>query len=303
MARDADGNRPGAGRGREESPFLRQRKAVAVRKSRFSGRWRRIGFWALCAVVALVPIGAGSLVLARYVLHSPRFELNSPNDVEIEGNHFASRGEILNVMGVTTSPSFPSEMNIFTISLTAMEKRVESLPWVRSATVERSYPHRLRVHVLERKPIAFADLSGRLKLIDADGVILDKPDKSTFDFPVVEGLTEQMGAEGRAMRLALYRQFESQVSGALPRSGWMISEVDLGDADDLKAVLVQGKQTLLLHFGHQDFSSRFNNFMKLLPVLEKNNKPINSIDLRYGSQVVVDPDTAAKASGGGRNPK
>jgi cell division protein FtsQ len=298
MRKDADDFRlPGDEDETEESPYLRQRKAVAVRKNRLSSRVRRIAFWALCVVLVLVPVGAGGLALARYILRSSRFQLNSPNDVEILGNLYVSREEILNVLGVTSSPLFPSELNVFSISLSGMEKRVESFPWVRSATVARAYPHRLLVSVSERVPIAFADLDGRIKLIDADGVILDKPEKGSFDFPVVEGLNGQMGAGERQLRVALFQQFEGQISGEIPGSGWIISEVDLGDPEDLQAMLVQGRQTILLHFGNQDFGARFKNFLTLLPMLEKNNTAINSIDLRYGNQVVVDPARNRKSAG------
>lgn len=283
---------------REESPFLRQRKAVAVRKSRFSGRLRRMAFWAACALVALMPVGAGGLLLGRYVLQSPRFQLNSPDDVEVRGNQYARRDEILNVLGVTSSPDFPSEMNVFSLSLAAMQKRVESLAWVKSATVGRTFPDRLLVCVTERTPIAYADIGGRIQLIDADGVILDKPDKGAFDFPVVEGLSSLMGADGREARLELYRQFEREVSAELPRSGWMVSQIDLSEPDDLQALLVQGNRTILIHFGREDFAGRFQNFVTLLPALAKSPAPINSIDLRYGNQVVVDPASDLKAQAG-----
>lgn len=308
MAKDVDDFRVhGEDEETEESPFLRRRKAVVVRKSRLSGRLRRAAFWAICLMLALVPVGAGGLLLARYMLGSPRFQLNSPNDVEVRGNHFVSREDILNVMGVTSSPDFPSEMNVFGLSLDRMQKRIENLPWIRSATVSRAYPDRLLVCVTERTPIANADLDGHIKLVDADGVILDKPNKGAFDFPVVEGLTAQMSAGERQMRLALYQQFERDVAGDLPRSGWMLSEADLSDPEDLKAMLIQGRQTLLLHFGHQDFAGRFKNFLTLLPVLEKGNVPVDSVDLRYGNQVVVDPerkgkDALAESAGGGNTP-
>ena len=81
-----------------------------------------------------------------------------------------------------------------------------------------------------------------------------------------------------------------ETSDKISRSGWIVSEVDLNDLGDLQALLVQGKETLLVHFGHKDFLGRFENFLTVLPDLRKTNAPIDSVDLRYNNQVVVNPE-------------
>jgi hypothetical protein len=65
--------------------------------------------------------------------------------------------------------------------------------------------------------------------------------------------------------------------------------VDLSDASNLKALLVQGGQTLLVYFGHTAFLERFENLMTVLPQLRKTNASIDSVDLRFRNQVVVNP--------------
>jgi cell division septal protein FtsQ len=89
-----------------------------------------------------------------------------------------------------------------------------------------------------------------------------------------------------------------QLSEGVGSSGWLVSEVDLSDADDLKAVLVEGEDTILVHFGHQDFSERFHDFLALIPEMRASKSRINSVDLRYRNQVVVNPQPASSLSTG-----
>jgi len=57
----------------------------------------------------------------------------------------------------------------------AAKRRIEALPWVRSASVQRRLPDTVYVRVVERRPLAIWQNGGRFALIDYDGaVIVDK---------------------------------------------------------------------------------------------------------------------------------
>jgi cell division septal protein FtsQ len=73
--------------------------------------------------------------------------------------------------------------------------------------------------------------------------------------------------------------------------------VDLSDESNLKALLVQGGQTLLVYFGNAGFLARFENLMTVLPQLRKTNARIDSVDLRFRNQVVVNPAGQDSTSG------
>jgi len=145
-------------------------------------------------------------------------------------------------------------------------------------------------------------MDGRLKLVDGDGVVLDKPERATFDFPVLTGLGLANGQAERVARLALYEAFQREIANEIARSGWIASEVDLADPDDVKAMLVAGRETLQVHFGHGAFQERFHNFLTLLPEVRKNHGRIDSIDLRYRNQVVVNPQSSDEAGAGAELP-
>jgi len=139
--------------------------------------------------------------------------------------------------------------------------------------------------------VAYANVDGRICLVDEDGVLLEKPENAAFDFPVLYGL-ENLTTDERRGRLALYREFIGQLSSDAPHSGWMISEVYLTDPEDLKALLINGQQTVQVHFGDKDFLDRFRSFLATLPEIQQANSKIDSVDLRYRNQIIVDPQTS-----------
>jgi len=274
----------------EVSPYRRRPKAVPVR----SKRWARFQWLLRClafTLLVLLPVGYAGYRAAVFALTSSLFTVRSASDITVEGNHYVSAGDVCNALGISASPSASRRVNgvnVFRLSLGRAQRAVESIPWVRSATLTRAYPHHLTVRVEERVPLAFLTVDGRMKLVDSEGVVLEQPDKSTFDFPVIEGLEGVSQAERRA-RIGLYQEFGRQVANQTTASGWAVSEVNLADSADLRAVVVQGTQAVELHFGDSDFEPRFRSFLALLPELSKAGTKLESMDLRYRNQIVVNP--------------
>lgn len=273
----------------EESPYLRRQKSLPVRRSRLS-RPVRVG---LLVAAILLPLGCALYVVAAFALTSPHFVLRSPEDITVTGNHVVSREEVLGALGLPLMGSLRTGTNVFRMSLDKRQRGVEKLTWVRSAAITRILPHGLLVHITERTPVAYVDVDGRVSLVDEDGVFMDKPESGAYDFPVVHGLDSLVNAEDRRPRLAHYMDFMRQLGVEAPRAGWMISEISLADEEDLKALLIRGQQTVQAHFGDRDYSERFRNFLAMLPEIQKSNDKIDSVDLRYHNQIVVDPQSPA----------
>lgn len=273
----------------EESPYLRRPRPVEVRRGLVLRRFRRLLRWLIAGILVCTPLGFGMGWVAGYVENSPRFQLNSEEDVVVEGNRYLTRESLVRALGLPQAGDRWSGPNIFKLSLDEERKRLESIPWVRAATLTRVYPNRLAVSVLERTPVAFVNVGGQVKLVDEDGVILEKPAKGDFNFPVISGLTASDEASERVARLSLYQEFMRELAKDALSSGWMISEVNLSDADDLQALLVRGRETVQVHFGHAKFFDRFQDFLALLPELRKSNAQPSSVDLRYRNQIIVNP--------------
>ncbi len=106
-----------------------------------------------------------------------------------------------------------------------------------SATVRRVLPNQIGVEITERTPIAFLREPGDLALIDAHGMILTRPVRGNFHFPVVTGIMPGMPLDSREERMQLFSGFTQQIESVRPDAIDQISEVDLSDAHDLRATL------------------------------------------------------------------
>ncbi|MGE0627668.1 MAG: cell division protein FtsQ/DivIB [Hyphomicrobiaceae bacterium] len=87
---------------------------------------------------------------------------------------------------------------------TAAEKRIEQLPWVKSARVRRLLPDRLAVDIVERTPFAMWRTKGGTFLIDGEGRVLVAVTEGEFGLPVVSG---EGAAGGAAEILAIASRY------------------------------------------------------------------------------------------------
>lgn len=86
--------------------------------------------------------------------------------------------------------------NILLVDIDQARKRIEELPWVKSASVHRRLPDTLHVSLQEREPLALAEADGgQLVLIDQDGQTVRIADLRPYaDLPTVAGAGAQRHA-------------------------------------------------------------------------------------------------------------
>ncbi|MGH9469849.1 MAG: cell division protein FtsQ/DivIB [Terriglobia bacterium] len=267
-------------------PFGKAQKPAGARR-RAAPRFLKAALWGVL-LLALVGIACHAGLKAA---SSRRFFI-APGDIAIQGNRFVTREEVsgaLRLDGVRAGRA----VSIFGVNLPALRTRLEEIPWDESAAVTRVFPDRLLIRIKERTAVAFATVNGHLELVDRDGVFLQPPAGISFDFPVVDGLDQSESPSQREAQIELYLDFINTTRDEAARSGWIISEVNLRDSGDLQALLVQGNETVLAHFGDKDFAERFKNFVTLAPQVLASYPRVDSMDLRYHGEVVVDPVAAA----------
>jgi len=103
-------------------------------------------------------------------------------DVEVEGREHASRAAILDALDVGRGTP------ILAVDPFAAKERIESIAWVRAASVERRLPDTLFIHLVERQPLAYWQRDGKLVLIDRDGVVVPTDHLDSFgNLPVLVG--------------------------------------------------------------------------------------------------------------------
>lgn len=94
--------------------------------------------------------------------------------IEIEGRERAGREPILAALGAQRGSP------IFGIDLDAAKARLEALPWIRAAAIERLLPDTLFIRIVERTPLAVWQHDGKFALIDQDGAVIPGANPAAF---------------------------------------------------------------------------------------------------------------------------
>ena len=275
----------------DEPKYLRRQKPVEIRKRKFSRKtwplYRRV----LAAIAAVLTIGLAAYQAGHYFLFSPGVMLESADQIEIQGSRYVSRDAIAEKFSADLGRS------VVRVPLEDRRKAIESLPWVEQAGVQRVLPNRIRVEITERLPVAFLRTAGDVSLVDSHGMILERPADGEFRFPVVSGIGESMQRELREQRMTSYVQFMKDIELAAPGADDHVSEVDLSDAADLRATLTGlgpasgGAAPVLVHFGDSNFGDRYRMLSENIAQWRSSAGSVDSVDLRFARQVVVNPET------------
>jgi cell division protein FtsQ len=268
---------------------------------RASGRNRRIrrgliprtrNGWIIAGVsvgLSLAALAAGCYATLRYMTTSDTFRITSSQQMELDGNSHLSRAQMLSVFGEDV------DRNIFHVPLHERRAQLEQMPWVEHATVMRLLPNRLRVHVTERVPVAYLRQGGDIGLIDASGVVLDippdAPGNARYTFPVITGIKTADAAASRQQKMQLYAAFLKDLDSDGKNTSAQLSEVDLSDPEDVKALIPYSNQDVMVHFGTQDFLKRFHKFQEHVAEWHTTYPHLSGVDMRYEWQVVLQMPT------------
>src|SRR6478609_8106672 len=288
----------------EEAQFLRTNKRVPVRRNAIPKK--AASQLKIAGVIAAVVVACGGLSAWAYGygMTSWRFRIQSSDAVEITGVKNASRAHVMEVAGADIG------RNVFFVPLDERKKQLEQIPWVQEATVMRLLPNRIAVTIHERTPVAFAQIGSRISLIDANGVVMGLPAnrQTKYSFPVIRGITDTEPLSSRAAAMKIYNRLvselggtdgESETSSSGPNGGTnyvkQLSEVDLSDPENVKVTANDPGGTMVVHLGKEDFLPRYKLYVNHIAEWRQQFQNVQSVDLRYEGQVIVNPDKPAVA--------
>ncbi len=273
----------------KESPFLRAQKRVSARRSALPKKTATRLLWCL-AVIVLAALGAiGAASLYHYGEHSWRFRLESSDNIELSGLTNVTRGQIMEVMGGDIG------RNIFFIPLDNRQKQLQQIPWVETASVMRFAPDRIRIQIQERTPVAFARIGSKIMLVDAGGALMELSSKKRYSFPVIVGMNSGEPISTRAASMRIYNQLVSELDSGGGHYSRDLSEVDLSDPEDVKVLTNDADGEVLIHLGSSNYLDRFKVYVAHLREWRQQFPKLESVDLRYDRQIIVNPDLAGTA--------
>ncbi|MEQ8806044.1 MAG: cell division protein FtsQ/DivIB [Rhodospirillales bacterium] len=204
----------------------RARKSGAPRKRVLRGQVSRaVGMGALVAVLA----GAGgggwwvwsNDVVPQLYTKAQTWTVDQTaeaglriDDIFVTGRSQTTRDDLLAALKLTRGAP------IFGFDPDEARERVEKLPWVKRAVVERMLPGTVMLHIEERSPLALWQNKGVFHLIDDEGVvILNKGLERFSDLPIVVGPEAPRHAKALLETLKAEPDLMNQVRAAVWVSG------------------------------------------------------------------------------------
>jgi cell division protein FtsQ len=272
-----------------EPQFRRAERRVVVRRGPLPKKAANRVRGVLVAMAVLLVAAAAYGSAYRYGTSNWHFRLQSSDNVSIQGLQKVSRSQVMDVLGADLG------RNVFFIPLEQRKKQLEDIPWVESAALMRMLPNRIAVQIQERTPVAFAQLNGRIQLVDAHGVLMELPRKAHYSFPVIAGLRDSDPLSTRAARISLYSRLLADLDSTGGHYSKDISEVELTDPQDVKVTVADPAGSVVVHLGDDQFLSRYKIYLAHAGAWRQQFQKLESVDLRYDGQIIVNPDGALEA--------
>ena len=155
----------------------------------------------------------------------------------------------------------------FNIDVDAIKKRVETMPWVRQASVQRVWPDTLIIEIVEQQAVAYWNDKG---LVNTAGMVF-YPDKRTFP----KGLPRFIAAEGFAEKCLRYLNDAREIFAGIKVD---VNKVKFNARQALSLTLSNGVE---LNLGRQNKLYRLQRFSQVYSALSERVSLIEYVDMRY----------------------
>ena len=138
--------------------------------------------------------------------------------------------------------------------------------------------------------MAFARVGSKIMLVDSGGALMDLSTRKKYSFPVIVGMNSGEPISTRAARIRIYNQVVSELDSSGGHYSQNLSEVDLSDPEDVKVLTNDADGEVLVHLGSSNYLERFKVYVAHLREWRQEFQKLESVDLRYDRQIIVNPD-------------
>jgi cell division protein FtsQ len=261
----------------------RGRAGLPARVTRARRRWppawlKRTGKWGVIGALALA-LGGGVLVVRQGALPGLLAAVGDGalaatgvvglkvRQILVEGRSRVPAPTVMASLGVHRGAP------IFGVGVTELRARLEQIPWIETAIVERRLPDTIFVRLVERQPLALWQHNGRFSVIDAKGVVVQDEVGEFANLPIVVGDDAPAHAEALLLLLATEPDLQKRVSAAV-RVGGRRWNLKLDNGIDVR-------------LPEEDAASAWSR----LAALERDNKLLSrdvvAVDMRLPDRLIV----------------
>jgi len=114
--------------------------------------------------------------------------------------------------------------------------------------------------------------------------------KHKYSFPVIAGMNAGEPLSTRAARMKNYNALVRELDSSGARYSQELSEVDLSDPEDVKVLAADANGEVLVHLGSGNYLQRYRTYVTHVQQWRQQFDKLESVDLRYDGQIIVNPD-------------
>jgi cell division protein FtsQ len=241
--------------------------------------------------IKLASVGAALLFVSLLFVFS--YDLLTQCDyfrakgLSVTGTHRLTQKQVLQQAKITDG------VNIFSVNLTKVRKRLLVQPWIEDAEVSRELPSTIHIKIKEQDPLAILDL-GRKFIINTQGEIFKEKDASDqCNLPVISGLEfSDINVIGEPRSIPFDAVMKILALGQQSESVLPYKSIKRIDVDREMGLTIYAFDHIReIKIGYSDYPSKYEMLKDVLFYLGKNGgfSRLESIDLNNLNRIVVNP--------------
>jgi cell division protein FtsQ len=207
--------------------------------------------------------------------------------LKVTGIHRLTQEKVLQQAKITNG------VNIFSVNLIKVRKRLLAQPWIEDAQVSRDLPTGIDIRINEQDALAILDL-GRKFIINTQGEIFKEMDASDHcQLPVISGLEfSDINVKGEPRSAPFDAVMKVLALGQKSESILPYKSIKRIDVDREMGLTIYAFDHIKeIKIGYNDYPSKYAMLKDVLFYLEKEGgfSHLESIDLNNLNRIVVNP--------------
>ena len=171
------------------------------------------------------------------------------------------------------------------LNIEERRQQLLAIHWVREARVSKVWPDGVRVVVRERPPVALVPIAGAdtVRMIDADGVLLDYSSVGSEGLPVLTGIAAEMDSAARHGRVEFFMAVMDACS--VRHFSESVSEINVSDLENAVVLAKHDGRLVQLELGHEHLRHRVEMFLDGVDGWQSVLGPVKAVNLRLEGQI------------------
>lgn len=180
----------------------------------------------------------------------------------------------------------------FSVDEAAVKARLEALPWVKEAKVDKKFPDTLTVALKVRRALAVSLVGGAVLVVDDEGLVFDvRTDARGLDVPVISGVAFEALKAGSRFPATVRPLFDrlAELRRHSPGLYRMISEVQLrrNGGGGFDAIVYPARTPVRIVLGDRWDEATIQQMFVLLDLVEKQGWAAKTKEIDFRATPVV----------------